>query len=172
MVEIFKGFFVQQQKIPPSFPTFLGAYWAYFPSRSCPFAAAAVTLFATFFASPPDLLPPFASEAKVDSFCACTLRRSSFVKLARRVSVLLQIGNMRKHTQAIVVRAGFRRGWVAIWGSTRGRHTSHCWQFFEIWRTSVGNKHTAHCKSSWPLRGVLGALENIFCQIFLLTSLI
>ena len=52
--------------------------WAYFPSPSC------CDTFCHFFASPPDLLPPFASEPKVDSFCACTPRRSSFVKLASR----------------------------------------------------------------------------------------
>ena len=33
---------------------------------------AAVTLFATFFQPRSDLLPSFASEAKVESFCACT----------------------------------------------------------------------------------------------------
>ena len=46
-----------------TFPLFLAAFVA---------AAAAVTLFATFFASRPDLLPPFASGPKVGSFCACT----------------------------------------------------------------------------------------------------
>ena len=86
---------------------------------------------------------------------------------------------LRMHTSKVFLcKVGGQAGsrfCFRIWGSCKwGRHTSHCCQagsHFSKYEEARGeNKHTAHCKSSWPLRGVLGALENICGQTYFLTS--